>query len=110
MILTVEFDPNEDPFLHQTASFSCPTSHQSLVFLPKILCDVKRVEVGYGVRLCASSIEPLVFKIPRVKVNLLHFLSLMLFHVSTCSQNIFRKTCILKHCNGGNQVLLQKNG
>lgn len=67
VILTVEFDPNEDPFLHQTASFSCPTSHQSLVFLPKILCDVKRVEVGYGVRLCASSIEPLVFKIPRVK-------------------------------------------
>ena len=70
IILTVEFDCSQEPYLFQTASFSCPSSHQGVAFLQKTLCDVKSVEVEYGVRLCASSIEPFIFKLPRVKVRL----------------------------------------
>lgn len=64
----MEYCPTEDPYLFLTAPFTCSSPHQAIAFLPKILCDVKKVEVGRGVRLCSSSIDPFGFKIPRVKV------------------------------------------
>lgn len=37
-------------------------------FLPKVVCDVKKVEIARGVRLCKSSIEPFFIRVPRNKV------------------------------------------
>lgn len=65
---TVEFSPNDKPYLFPASPFSLPTGHQDIQFLPKDICDVKKVEVCRGVRLCSSTIEPIGFKIPRVKV------------------------------------------
>jgi coronin-7 len=68
-VLTVEYCPDVHPHLFSTASFPIGTSHQAIKFLPKTLCNVKTVEVARGVRLCKSTIEPLGFKIPRVKME-----------------------------------------
>ena len=38
--------------------------------MDKTECEVKRVEIARGVRLCKSSTEPFLFKVPRVKVSL----------------------------------------
>ena len=66
---TIEFSPNDKPYLFPASPFSLPTAHQDIQFLPKDICDVKKVEVCRGVRLCSSTIEPIGFKIPRVKVH-----------------------------------------
>ena len=68
-ILTVEYVLSEPPFLFQTATFQAGSLHQAVSFLPKTLCDVKAVEIARAVRLTQNSVEPLVFKIPRVKVQ-----------------------------------------
>ena len=39
--------------------------------MDKIECEVKRVEIARGVRLCKSSTEPFLIKVPRVKVSML---------------------------------------
>ena len=39
--------------------------------MDKIECEVKRVEIARGVRLCKSSAEPFLFKVPRVKVSII---------------------------------------
>ena len=46
----------------------CSGPHQAVGFLQKSLCDVKKVEVARGVRLCKTTVEPFMFRIPRVKV------------------------------------------
>lgn len=42
---------------------------QAVAFLPKILCDVKRVEIARAIRLCKSSVESFYFTVPRTKVG-----------------------------------------
>ena len=68
-ILTIEYVEDTAPFLFQGATFSCGGPHQAVAFLPKTLCDVSKVEVARGVRQCKTSIEPFLFRIPRVKVH-----------------------------------------
>lgn len=39
------------------------------MFLPKTTCNVREVEFARALRLRQSSVEPVVFKVPRVKVG-----------------------------------------
>ena len=48
----------------------CDLITQAVCFVDKIECEVKGVEIARGVRLCKSSTEPFLFKVPRVKVRL----------------------------------------
>lgn len=50
--------------------YKCFTmSSQGLCFLPKIECDVRDVEVARAIRLGKSTIEPVAFRVPRVRVR-----------------------------------------
>lgn len=40
-----------------------------MCFLPKTVCDVRDVEVARAVRLGKTTIEPVAFKVPRVRVS-----------------------------------------
>lgn len=42
---------------------------QGLAFLPKTECDVCDVEVARALRLNKTSIEPVSFRVPRVRVS-----------------------------------------
>ena len=42
---------------------------QAVSYLPKDLCDVKRVEIARAVRLCKTTVEPIFFKVPRTRVS-----------------------------------------
>lgn len=44
-------------------------SLQGLAFLPKTECNVRNVEVAVALMLTKSTIEPVVFRVPRVKVS-----------------------------------------
>ncbi len=44
-------------------------SSQGLCFLPKAECDVRDVEVARAIRLGKTTIEPVAFRVPRVKVR-----------------------------------------
>ncbi len=66
-ILTYEVS-KEAPHLFPCSTMKNDTLHQSLSFLPKCQCDVKNVEFAKAFRLTDTSIEPLSFKVPRVKV------------------------------------------
>ena len=50
----------------------CGFIAQAVCFVDKIECEVKGVEIARGVRLCKSSAEPFLFKVPRVKVSIIH--------------------------------------
>lgn len=47
-----------------------PLPPQGFVLLPKTECDVREVEFARCLRLRQSSLEPVAFRLPRVKVRL----------------------------------------
>lgn len=47
---------------------------QGLAFLPKTECNVHEVEIASGLMLTKTTIEPVAFSVPRVKVSQLHHL------------------------------------
>jgi coronin-7 len=57
------------PYIHQLSHFACPSTHQSVAFLPKISCNVQNVEFARAFRLTENSIEPVVFTVPRVRTE-----------------------------------------
>ncbi|XP_077172897.1 coronin-7-like isoform X1 [Paroedura picta] len=57
----------EEPFFLECNSFFSSEPHKGLHFLPKSECDVREVEVARALRLRQSSIEPIAFRVPRVK-------------------------------------------
>uniref|UniRef100_A0A7M4E380 Coronin n=1 Tax=Crocodylus porosus TaxID=8502 RepID=A0A7M4E380_CROPO len=57
----------EAPFFLECNSFSSSDPHKGFVFLPKTTCNVREVEFARALRLRQSSVEPVVFKVPRVK-------------------------------------------
>ncbi|CAL8304645.1 unnamed protein product [Merluccius merluccius] len=57
----------EQPYFLECSSFSSHEPHKGLTFLPKTACDVRDVEVARGLMLTRTTIEPLAFKVPRVK-------------------------------------------
>lgn len=42
---------------------------QGLAFLPKTECNVRDVEVAVGLMLTKTTVEPVAFRVPRVKVS-----------------------------------------
>ncbi|XP_029015319.1 coronin-7-like isoform X1 [Betta splendens] len=57
----------EEPYIIECSSFNSPEPHKGLVFLPKTECNVRDVEVAVGLMLTKASIEPVAFRVPRVK-------------------------------------------
>lgn len=43
-----------------------------MAFLPKTECNVHDVEIAVGLMLTKATIEPVAFRVPRVKVSQLH--------------------------------------
>lgn len=62
---------DEAPYLFECAPFKLESLHQGASFLPKYVCDVRKVEVARAWRLTTNSVEALSFTVPRVKVNAL---------------------------------------
>lgn len=86
---------SEDPYFLDCSSFSSPEPHkvlssflssvtsrmspsrlylllscvQGLAFLPKTQCNVHDVEIAVALMLTKSTIEPVAFRVPRVKVR-----------------------------------------
>lgn len=59
------------PTLPRSTQLCLPSSifPQGFQFLPKTECDVCDVEIARALRLRQSSIEPVAFRVPRVKVE-----------------------------------------
>lgn len=57
----------EDPYFVECSSFNAPEPHKGLAFLPKTECNVQEVEIAVGLMLTKTTIEPVAFKVPRVK-------------------------------------------
>ena len=45
------------------------TNIQAIGFLPKVVCDVKKVEIAHGVRLTPSTVEQFVIRVPRTRLE-----------------------------------------
>lgn len=57
----------EDPYFIQCSSFNSPEPHKGLAFLPKTECNVREVEIAVGLLLTKTAVEPVGFRVPRVK-------------------------------------------
>ncbi|XP_042294442.1 coronin-7-like [Sceloporus undulatus] len=57
----------EAPFFLECNSFLSSEPHKGFQFLPKTECDVREVEIARALRLRQSSMEPVAFRMPRVK-------------------------------------------
>ncbi|XP_047213086.1 coronin-7-like isoform X2 [Girardinichthys multiradiatus] len=57
----------EDPYFIECSSFNSPEPHKGLAFLPKTECNVRDVEMAVGLMLTKTTIEPVAFRVPRVK-------------------------------------------
>ncbi|XP_048846279.1 coronin-7 isoform X2 [Brienomyrus brachyistius] len=58
---------SEAPYFLECSSFSSTEPHKGFSFLPKTECDVRNVEIARALKLSKTSIEPIAFKVPRVK-------------------------------------------
>ncbi|XP_060082621.1 coronin-7-like [Ylistrum balloti] len=59
----------EEPYLSPLSSFVGEGLHQAFSFLPKITCNPKEVEFARAWRLTSTSVEPVSFTVPRVKME-----------------------------------------
>ncbi|XP_060028444.1 coronin-7 isoform X2 [Erinaceus europaeus] len=57
----------EAPFFLECNSFVTSDPHKGFVLLPKRECDVREVEFARGLRLRQTSLEPVAFRLPRVR-------------------------------------------
>ncbi|XP_066131157.1 coronin-7 isoform X2 [Saccopteryx bilineata] len=57
----------EAPFFLECNSFTSPDPHKGFVLLPKTECDVRQVEFARCLRLRQTSLEPVAFRLPRVR-------------------------------------------
>uniref|UniRef100_A0A8C2XFJ8 Coronin n=1 Tax=Cyclopterus lumpus TaxID=8103 RepID=A0A8C2XFJ8_CYCLU len=57
----------EDPYFMECSSFNSPEPLKGFAFLPKSECNVRDVEIAVGLMLTKAAIEPVAFKVPRVK-------------------------------------------
>lgn len=57
----------EEPYFIECSSFNSPEPHKGLAFLPKTECNVREVEIAVALMLTKTTIEPVAFKVPRVK-------------------------------------------
>lgn len=68
MVYTFEV-MDEDPYITPLSHFSAEGLHQAYAFLPKVTCDVRDVEFARAWRLTSTSVEPVSFTVPRVKME-----------------------------------------
>jgi len=54
--------------LSALSDFKADCVHQALSFLPKSSVNVRHVELARAMRLTSNSIEPVIFRVPRLKV------------------------------------------
>uniref|UniRef100_A0A672HY03 Coronin n=1 Tax=Salarias fasciatus TaxID=181472 RepID=A0A672HY03_SALFA len=57
----------EEPYFIECSSFTSSEPHKGFAFLRKTECNVRDVEVAVGLMLTKTTIEPVAFKVPRVK-------------------------------------------
>ncbi|XP_076998050.1 coronin-7 [Tamandua tetradactyla] len=57
----------EAPFFLECNSFTSPDPHKGFILLPKTECDVREVEFARCLRLRQNSLEPVAFRLPRVR-------------------------------------------
>ncbi|XP_031733587.1 coronin-7-like isoform X2 [Anarrhichthys ocellatus] len=57
----------EDPYFMECSSYNSPEPHKGLAFLPKSECNVRDVEIAVGLIITKTAIEPVAFRVPRVK-------------------------------------------
>ncbi|XP_070779150.1 coronin-7 [Enoplosus armatus] len=57
----------EEPYFIECSSFNSPEPHKGLAFLPKTECNVRDVEIAVALMLTKTTIEPVAFRVPRVK-------------------------------------------
>ncbi|XP_014444720.1 coronin-7 isoform X2 [Tupaia chinensis] len=57
----------EAPFFLECNSFTSPDPHKGFILLPKTECDVREVEFARCLRLRQTSVEPVAFRLPRVR-------------------------------------------
>lgn len=57
----------EAPYFLECSCFSSQEPHKGLAFLPKTECNVRDVEVAVALMLTRGTIEPVAFKVPRVR-------------------------------------------
>ncbi|KAL3188432.1 hypothetical protein MRX96_003412 [Rhipicephalus microplus] len=59
------------PYLFPLSHYKCPGGpHQAVAFLPKLACRVAEVEFACAFRLTTTSVEPLSFRVPRLRSEL----------------------------------------
>lgn len=58
------------PFLYPLSHYKCSGPHQAVSFLPKLACNVGEVEFAKAFRLTTGSVEPLSFRVPRLRSEL----------------------------------------
>ena len=59
----------EEPYVFPLSHYKCDSLHQALAFLPKNMCDVTKVQFARALRLTSTTIEPMAFVVPRIKVS-----------------------------------------
>ncbi|KAM6913724.1 coronin-7 [Lycodopsis pacificus] len=57
----------EEPYFMECSSYNSPEPHKGLAFLPKSECNVRDVEIAVGLIITKTAIEPVAFRVPRVK-------------------------------------------
>ncbi|KAB1252047.1 Coronin-7 [Camelus dromedarius] len=57
----------EAPFFLECNSFTSPDPHKGFILLPKTECEVQEVEFARCLRLRQTSLEPVAFRLPRVR-------------------------------------------
>lgn len=57
----------EAPFFLECNSFTSPDPHKGFILLPKTECDIQDVEFARCLRLRQTSLEPVAFRLPRVR-------------------------------------------
>ncbi|XP_068574588.1 coronin-7 [Cebidichthys violaceus] len=57
----------EEPYFIECSSYNSPEPHKGLAFLPKSECNVRDVEIAVGLIITKTAIEPVAFRVPRVK-------------------------------------------
>ncbi|KAM6904962.1 coronin-7-like isoform 1-T1 [Xenentodon cancila] len=57
----------EEPYFVECSSFNSPEPHKGLAFLPKTECNVRDVEIAVALLLTKTTVEPVAFRVPRVK-------------------------------------------
>ncbi|KAM9783455.1 coronin-7-like isoform X1 [Syngnathus typhle] len=57
----------EEPYFVECTAFNSAEPHKGLAFLPKSECNVREVEIAAALMLTKTTVEPVVFKVPRVR-------------------------------------------